>query len=316
LRKFTMPLDPQVRTYLDTLAAANLPPVETLTPEEARRQMIVASVALGPAEAVYAVEDRWIDGAADKLPVRIYRPSGARPLPVLVYFHGGGWVVGSVATHDGYCRALSNAAGVAIVSVDYRLAPEHCFPAAAEDAYAATKAIASLAAELGLDPQRLAVGGDSAGGNLAAAVALMARDRSGPSLAMQLLIYPVTDAACDTPSSRENAAGYGLTSTAMQWFWRQYAPQAEDQAHPYAAPLRAADLRHLPPAVILTAEYDPLRDEAEDYAHRLEAASVRVKLTRYDGMIHGFVRRLVQFDRAREALADTAAALRQGLAAD
>jgi acetyl esterase len=310
-----MPVDPQVRAYLDAMAAANLPPAETLTPQQAREQMIVSSAALGPSEAVHAVEDRYLAGPSGDVPARVYRPSADRPLPALVYFHGGGWVAGSVATHDGYCRALCNASGVAIISVDYRLAPEHPFPAAIDDAFWATQSVARLAAELGLDPQRLAVGGDSAGGNLAAATAIMARDRGGPRLAMQLLIYPVIDAACDTPSYRENAEGYGLTRASMQWFWQQYAPSSKDRANPYCAPLRCAELTGLPPAVILTAEYDPLRDEAEAYAARLRAAGVHVELTRYGGMIHGFVRRLALFDQARRALVQVADALRTGLAA-
>ena len=308
-----MPLDPQVRAYLDTLAAAKLTPTEQLTPAAAREQMIAASAALGPSEPVHAVEDRWIAGPGGDVPVRIYRPSAERPQPALVYFHGGGWAVGSVATHDGYCRALCNAAGVAIVSVDYRLAPEHPFPAAADDAYATLLGVARLSSDWGIDVSRLAVGGDSAGGNLAAAAALMARDRGGPPLALQLLIYPVTDAGCDTPSYRENEEGYGLTRASMLWFWDQYAPRPEDRANPYAAPLATADFSGLPPAIIITAEYDPLRDEAEAFAARLRDAGVPVELTRYDGMIHGFVRRLVLFDRAREALGQVAAGLRRGL---
>jgi acetyl esterase len=210
---------------------------------------------------------------------------------------------------------LTNAAGVAVVSVDYRLAPEHPFPAAPDDAYAAVAWLAepANAAGLGLDPSRLAVGGDSAGGNLAAVVARRARDRGGPRLALQLLIYPVTDAALDTPSYHENADGYMLTRTAMEWYWDQYVPDLTRRSDPDASPLRAADLSGLAPALVLTAGHDVLRDEAEAYARRLDAAGVPVRLVRYPGMIHGFLRRYTVFEQGKIALGVVAETLRDAL---
>jgi acetyl esterase len=205
-----------------------------------------------------------------------------------VFLHGGGWVLCSLDTHDQTCRALTRDAGTITVSVDYRLAPDGRFPAAAEDAYAATTWAAEHAGELGGDPRRLAVAGDSAGGNLAAAAALMARDRGGPALAFQLLVYPVLDHRRVTPSHRENAEGFFLTGVHMRWYWEQYLGPDGDGAHPYASPGLAGDLAGLPPAHIVTAECDPLRDEGEDYARRLRDAGVPVEVVRYDGMFHGF----------------------------
>jgi acetyl esterase len=304
-----MPLDPQARALLDQLAARGDPPVTALTPQEARAQMVQATARLGEPPAIARVEALTVPGPGGAIPVRILAPQGKAPLPALVYFHGGGWVVGSIDTHDALCRALANAAGVTVVSVDYRLAPEHKFPAAAEDAYAATAWVAAHAAEIGVDPARLAVGGDSAGGNLATVVALMARERGGPRLVYQILIYPITDFNLETASYRENADGYFLTREAMAWYWGHYLANEADGQHPYASPLRASDLRGLPPALVITAEFDPLCDEGEAYAARLAAAGVPVTLTRYDGMIHGFLRRPVQLDRARGALVEAAAAL-------
>jgi acetyl esterase len=222
-------------------------------------------------------------------------------------------VIGSLETHDGSCRELANRVGCVVVSVDYRLAPEHRYPAAAEDCFAATNWVAENAAALGVDPKRIAIGGDSAGGNLAAAVALMARDRSGPALRHQLLIYPVTDADFTCASYRENAEGYLLTTKAMEWFWGHYVPDAVLRKEAYAAPLQAKDLAGLPPAFVITAEYDPLRDEGEAYAKRLQQAGVRTTLRRYDGAIHGFFAMGLLAEVARTAVADAVAALRSAL---
>ncbi len=309
-----MPLDTQARALLDQMAAAGAPPFESLTPEQAREMIMQMRELAGPPEPVARVEDRVAATAAGPIPVRIYTPEAAGPLPMLVYFHGGGWVIGNLETVDAPCRALANRAGCLIVSVDYRLAPEHKFPAAAEDCYAATRWAAEHAAELGGDPARIAVGGDSAGGNLAAVVALMARERGGPRLAYQLLIYPVTNYDFSTPSYQENAEGYLLTKNAMVWFWDHYLRQPSDWEHPYASPLRAADLRGLPPAFVITAEYDPLRDEGEAYADRLRQAGVPTELRRYDGMIHGFFQMAGVFDQGKKVIADAAAALRAAFA--
>jgi acetyl esterase len=246
--------------------------------------------------------------------VRIYKPEGRPPLPALVYFHGGGWVIGSLETHDGACRELANRIGCAVVSVDYRLAPESRYPAAAEDCYAATQWVAENAKALGVDAKRIAIGGDSAGGNLAAVVALMARDRGGPALRHQLLIYPVTDADFERASYRENAEGYLLTTKAMAWFWGHYVPELAQRQDGYAAPLRAKDLAGLPPAFVLTAEFDPLRDEGEAYAKRLAQAGVPTRLQRYDGAIHGFFAMGVLSQVARTAIDDAIAEVRAALA--
>ena len=297
-----MPLDPQTRVLLQQMEKANLTPYEAMTPQEARRQMALGSCFMERPPEVASWEDREIPGPASRIRVRLYRPSADGVLPVVVFFHGGGWVMGSIETHDVYCRQLANASKHAVVSVDYRLAPEHKFPAGLEDAYAATCWVWEHAAEIGVAAQRIAVAGDSAGGNLAAAVALMARDRGGPQLTFQLLMYPVLDYDFDTPSYRENATGYHLTRAAMIWSWRHYLKNELDGWSPYASPLRAQDLSGLPAAPILTAEFDPLRDEGEAYAARLRAAGVPVSLRRYDGLIHGFARRTNVLDRARDAL--------------
>jgi acetyl esterase len=317
-----MPLHPQAAKFLEQLAALKLPPTEESTPQQSRDWMRASIPGLGPPEAVGHVSNlsaKEFSTDADRLQtcptLRVYRPTGvAKPSPALMFFHGGGWVVGDLDTHDGSCRALANAARCVVVSVDYRLAPEHKYPAAADDAYAATMWVREHAAVLGINARRVAVAGDSAGGNLAAVVALMTRDRGQPPLAMQVLIYPITDCDLDTPSYQEFADGYMLTRGAMKWFWRQYLSREDEALEPYASPAQAADLRGLPRALVITAEYDPLRDEAEAYARRLEAAGVPTRLTRYDGQIHGFLRRLNTFDAARTALADIASELQKAFA--
>ena len=305
-----MGLDPQVRALLDQVTAMGAPAFHTLPVAEARQVSAAMAALQGEPEPIARVENRGIPGPAGEIPVRIYTPGGGGPLPVLVYYHGGGWVIGSLETHDGTCRSLANAAGCVVVSVDYRLAPEHKFPAAADDAYAAAAWVADHAAALGADAARLAVGGDSAGGNLAAVVALMSRDRSGPRLAYQLLVYPVTDAACDTASYRENADGYFLTRDMMLWFWNHYLRSDSERRDPYHSPLRAPHVGGLPPALVITAEFDPLRDEGEAYAERLRAAGVPVRLTRYHGMVHGFFGLGAVLDQAKAAMAEATGALR------
>jgi acetyl esterase len=308
-----VPLDPDVQAYLDEIAG--LPALGELPVEEARTATEAFAPALfGPVAEVASTEDRAIPGPNGPVRVRIYRPAGIEPpLPALVYFHGGGWVIGSLDTHDGVCRALCAATPCVVVSVDYRLAPEHRFPAALEDGWAATVWVAERARELMLEPGAIAVGGDSAGANLAAVVALRARDRGLP-LRLQLLVYPVTDSDLDTPSYLENASGFGLTRGAMAWFWEQYLGPDGDRAHPDAAPLRAGSLAGVPPALVQVAEYDPLLDEGVAYARRLEVDGVPVTLTRYDGLIHGYLRMPAKIRRAEEALGECAAALRAAFA--
>lgn len=307
-----MPLDPQARRVLDVLTAVAAPDPWTVDPAAFRAQVRQMRVA-APEAPVGGVADREIPGpGGTALPVRIYTPLDreAGALPVLAFFHGGGFVIGDLDSHDATCRSLANAARCAVVSVDYRLAPEAKFPAAAEDCFAATCWIAENAASLGVDAGRIAVGGDSAGGNLAAVTALLARDRGGPRLAHQLLVYPVIDCAFDTRSYLENAEGYFLTREMMRWFWHHYLEKPEQAADPYASPIRASTLSGVAPATVITAEYDPLRDEGEAYASRLAADGVRASLTRYGGMIHGFLGMGSAIDQARAAMAQAAAELR------
>jgi acetyl esterase len=300
-----MPLDPQVRTYLDGLVVAGAVPANELPVDEARRVSEAGAAALfGPVDPVASIETDTITGPGGPIRVRLYTPES--PTGILVYLHGGGWVVGSLETHDGVCRALARRAGCLVVAVDYRLAPEHRFPAALEDAWAAYEWA------LGEEAGPVAIGGDSAGGNLAAAVAVRARDRGRP-LAFQLLVYPVTDHDLDRPSYHQNASGYGLTREAMRWYWDHYLGPNGDGADPEASPLRTANLAGVAPALVLTAEYDPLCDEGEEYAARLREAGVEVTLTRYDGLIHGFFRMPAVIARAQDALDEAASALRRAL---
>jgi len=304
-----MAVDPGLKVVLDMLAQNTGPKLHELDPVAARA--FFDEMQLPAAEVPLAVvEDRVVAGPAGEIPVRVYKPEPEQPLPTLVYFHGGGWVIGSLDSHDGTCRELARKVGCAVVSVDYRLAPEHRYPAAAEDCYAATCWVAERGAELGVDPTRLAIGGDSAGGNLAAVVAQMVRDRGGPALAFQLLIYPVTDSDFSRASYQENAVGYLLEAEAMRWFWDHYVPDAAQRREPYCAPLQATDLSGLPPALVLTAELDPLRDEGEAYGRRLAEAGVPVTVTRYDGMIHGFFGMGMLVEGARQAVAQASEALR------
>ena len=306
-----MSLDPQVKGVLDALAAAGMDALVDSSPAQARELFAGGALPAG-SEEVARVENRALPGPAGEIPVRIYTPAGgAAPRPGLAYFHGGGFVIGSLDTHDGTCRQLANAAECVVVSVDYRLAPEHPFPAALEDCYAATRWIAERAGALGVDPARIAVAGDSAGGNLCAVVALLARERGGPALVHQLLLYPVTDYAFDTPSYAENADGYLLTRAMMAWFWNHYLETEADGANPLASPLRAASLAGLPRAHVITAEFDPLCDEGEAYAARLVEAGVPTVATRYDGMIHGFFSMAGVLDAGKRALAEVAGELRK-----
>ena len=309
-----MPLDPQAKAVLDQFASMGGPQFHEMSVAQAR-ELILGMVALaGEPESIARVENRTVPGSAGEIPVRIYTPVGTAAFPVLVYFHGGGWVIGNLDTHDGICRSLANRVGCLVVSVDYRLAPEHTFPAAPEDCYAATRWLAEHAGSLGGDKGRIAVGGDSAGGNLAAVVALMARDRGGPKLAFQLLVYPATDTDFETRSYRENSEGYFLTRADMVWFWNHYAPRDEDRRNPYAAPLRAASLRGLPPALVITAEFDPLCDDGNAYAARLREDGVPVRLSQQDGLIHGFFQMGAVIDRGRASVDEASRALKDAFA--
>jgi len=282
-----MPLHPQAKELVERMAT--LAPLETLSVPEARARAMEMTRLFGPGEPVAKVEDRLVPGPAGDIPMRFYTPAGKGPFPVLVFFHGGGWVVGNLETTDFYCRAVTNAARCIVASVNYRHAPEHKFPAAVEDAYAATEWVAANSHVINGDPARIAVGGSSAGANLAAVAAMIAHDKGSPRLVFQVLSVPVMDYNFESRSYRENADGYGLTRSGMQWFWGHYLASAADGAHQHASPLRATDLRGLPPALVTTAEFDPLRDEGEDFARKLAAAGVPVTCKRYEGMVHMFL---------------------------
>jgi acetyl esterase len=286
-----MPVDPQIADLLEFLAAAGAQPMHEGTPEQAREAFRKLAVEARPAESVVdvgCVEDRVVPGPAGDLRARVYRPGTDEPAPTVVLFHGGGWVIGDLDTHDNMARSLCRACDAVVVSVEYRLAPEAPFPAAVEDAVAATRWAAEHLAELG-GSDTLAVAGDSAGGNLAAVVAQELRDSGGPALAAQLLVYPATDVRGDYASRTENGMGYFLDLPTMDWFMRHYAADPALHGDPRLSPLQAGSLAGLPPAVVVTAEYDPLRDEGEAYAAALQAAGVPVDLRRFDGMIHGFI---------------------------
>ncbi|WP_353940792.1 alpha/beta hydrolase [Streptomyces sp. HUAS MG91] len=301
-------LAPEARPLVDAMTAAFPDLGGTVTDAaEARRILAAAPASPFPAPAVGAVEDREIPGAADgpPIPVRIYRPEDAAgPVPVVVFFHGGGWVICDLDSHDSTARALCRDAGAVVVSVDYRLAPEHRFPAAVDDAYAAVRWVAGHAAELGADAAALSVAGDSAGGNLAAVVAQIARDEGGPAIARQLLVYPATDARQKTGSFADNADGYFLTAAHCAWFREQYLGPDGDPAHPRVSPLLAQDLTGLPAAHVVTAGCDPLCDEGRAYASALRDAGVPVTESRFPGMFHGFFGFPELLDDARQALAD------------
>ena len=295
---------------LDQLAAVGGPRAEQLSPAEARQGYELFSGLNGPRPELASVVDDKVDGPAGPIPVRIYTPAGDAPQPIVVFFHGGGWTLGSISSHDTVCRQLADGAGAVVVSVDYRLAPEHPYPAARDDAYAATVWAAENADRLGADPSRLAVAGDSAGGNLAAVVALLSRDRGGPSIAFQLLVYPAVDFTMSHPSITENGEGYILTKATMEWFRANYLGPDGDVTDPYASPLLAPDLSGLPPALVLTGEFDPLRDEGEAYAVRLAASGVEAKASRYDGLVHTFFGMGAMWPRAADAMTEATTALR------
>jgi acetyl esterase len=300
-----MPLDPQVKTLLDQMAG--LPRLETLSVADARKQVETRIAVKLPSLPVASVLNRTIPGAGSDLPVRIYTPEGNGPFPLMVFFHGSGFVLCSLDTHDGVCRNLCSAAGCVVVSVDYRLAPEHKFPAGPEDCYTATRWAAEHARELNADSGRVVIAGDSAGGNMVAVTALMIRDKGGPALRGQLMIYPVTDYFdSGHPSYMENADGYGLTAAGMRWFWSHYLNNESEADSAYVSPLRASDFRGLAPALIITAEYDVLRDEGERYGERLAQAGVPTKVTRYGGMHHGFFQMYGLVDKAKQALEESA----------
>ncbi len=313
-----MSLDPQARAIIDAVGAMNLSPPEQVPVTEARAQYMRGRAGfLPPEEAVASARDLALPGPGGPLPVRIYRPLGASAsevLPALVFLHGGGWVFGNLDSHDRLCRSLANGARCCVVAVDYRLAPEHRFPAAVDDAIAALEHVMADAQALRIDATRIAAAGDSAGGNLVAVAALHLRDRGGPRLALQTLLYPVTDLRMRSASYRTLGSGYLLTAQRMQYFAQQYLNGPDDALDWRASPLLAPSLAGLPPALVITAGHDPLVDEAKAYADRLAAEGVSARYVCYPGMIHGFMTMAGALERGREAVAQTAAALRDAFA--
>jgi acetyl esterase len=316
-------LHPQARALLDLMIERGVPPTHTLSVAQARTAYLDRRATTQPMPPEVAdVRALRADGPHGAIALRLYRPLGAAPdalLPVLVYFHGGGWVVGDLDTHDTLCRELANGAGCAVVAVDYRLAPEHRFPAAVDDCIAATRWVHAHAGEWRLDPTRLAVGGDSAGGNLAAVVAIAARDHlprgaAALPIAFQLLIYPVTDQHRSSASHASNGEGYLLTSATMAWFSDHYLPEQTQYDDWRASPLLLPDLAGLPPALVLTAGYDPLRDEGAAYADRLSAAGNRASLVCFERAVHGFILMGRVLDESRSAVDLCAAELRRAFA--
>jgi acetyl esterase len=309
-----MPLDPQIRALLDK--GTGVPATHTLPVDVARAQYEARIALMAPAAEIAGTREQAIDGPGGPLRIRIYTPLGTGPFPLLVFFHGSGFVLCSLDTHDGMCRNLCAGAACVVASVDYRLAPEHKFPAGIDDCLHATHWAVAHAAALGADPARVAIAGDSAGATMAAVTALRLREAAGgPGLCGQLLLYPVTD--YHTPGTRSyetNAEGYGLTRDTMKWFWAHYLTDPSEAAHPHASPLRATDLSGLPPALVITAEYDPLCDEGELYAQRLRAAGVPTALTRYDGVNHGFMFWVGIVAKAGAAMTEACAWLRRAFA--
>ena len=305
-----MPVDPQIQALLDK--GTGVPATHTLPVDVARAQYEARISLMARPADIAGVREQTINGPQEPLRLRIYTPHGTGPFPLLVFFHGSGFVLCSLDTHDGMCRNLCAGAGCVVASVDYRLAPEHKFPAGPDDCLHATRWTAAHAIKLGANPTRIAVGGDSAGGNMAAVTALRIRDERGLELRGQLLLYPVTDYHTPgTPSYEENAEGYGLTRDTMKWFWHHYLHDPSEGMLPHASPLRASDLSSLPPALVITAEFDPLRDEGELYAKRLATSGVATTLSRYDGVNHGFMFWTGVVDKAGNAMNEACEWLRE-----
>jgi acetyl esterase len=312
-----MPLDPELAALLQAAPPFDPELLRTTPVEEYRAVMKAGILAFGPSpEVVASVVDTTMPGPGDELPLRIYTPEHDAPLGIAVFFHGSGFVICDLDTHDHECRVLANRAGVIVVSVDYRLAPEHKFPAAVDDGLAALRWVAEHAKDLGGDPARIALVGDSAGGDIAAVVAQLARDAGGPPVIFQLLVYPVTDLRTESQSFIDNASGYGLSAEAMRWYVEQYVRTTADILDPRGSPLLAPSLAGLPPAFVAVCEYDPLRDEGKQYAHRMRDAGVDVTLRRYDGAVHGIFQ-MSRFTKiGARILDDCVDALRAALAVE
>jgi acetyl esterase len=312
-----MALDPESQRILDLTAAANRPAWNTLSPEAAREQYLsLRPGSQGPRPDGASVTDRTIPGPGGPLAVRIYRPKAAAAdarLPCLVYAHGGGWVFGNLDSHDVLCAQFAIEAGIVVFAIDYRLAPETRFPGAFDDVVAGLKWVAANGASIGVDASRLAIGGDSAGGNLAAAASIWARDNNGPKLRLQLLAYPVTDGVGRSDSYKKFHDGYGLNGPVMEWFFDHYLPAKDQRGDWRLSPLRAKSLGGLAPALVITAGYDPLRDEGRAYAWRLQQEGTLADLVEFGGMLHGFLSSPMLLHGARRGTSLCAAALREAL---
>jgi acetyl esterase len=311
-----MPLDPLVKAFLDQMAAVPGPKMWEQTPLEAREVLNGLMDMAGPKDVpIGKIENVVAKTPTGDVPIRIYSPiaAGSEPLPVLVYFHGGGWVIGNVASHDGLCRMFANEGGFRVASVEYRLSPENKFPAAVDDSYGAVAWIEEHASEIGIDPNRMAVGGDSAGGNLAAVVTQIAKAKNHPKLAFQMLLFPVTQIGADTPSLHDFDTGYFLERPTLDWFYANYLSAEEDETNPKASPLLSHDFAGLPPAYVMLAGFDPLHDEGMQYVEKLRAAGVKVELIDYAEMVHCFIYLQAILPQAHEAVAAAAKAVHAAL---
>ncbi|QLL23782.1 alpha/beta hydrolase [Actinobacteria bacterium IMCC25003] len=305
-----MSLAPEIQAFLQRLENLNLPQVWEAPIEVIRRNTQGRVVTSGPVEAIKEISHRFIPGPTADLPIRIYRPTSASSAPAIVYFHGGGWVLNFLDIYDASLARLANQSGATIISVNYQKAPEHPFPIPFDDCFATLQWVTAHAEELQIDPARIGVAGDSAGANLASGVAIKARDNKIP-LAFQLLIYPCNDRNFETESYVKNATGYGLSTQAMQWFWDQYLQGSQHDTNPYAVPMRADSFSGVAPAIIITAQYDPLISDGEKYAALLERDGVTVLYKEYDGMIHGFFTNLAVTPTAQEAIDSVAVEIKK-----
>jgi len=296
-----MSLAPEIQAYLKRLEALNLPQVWQAPVDVIRRNTQSRVATSGPVEAIYEISNRFIPGPTADLPIRIYRPSSASNAPAIVYFHGGGWVLNFLDIYDASLARLANQSGATIISVNYQKAPEHPFPIPFDDCYATLLWVIANATELNIDPRKIGVAGDSAGANLASGVAIKSRDNE-IALAFQLLIYPCNDRNFETESYIENATGYGLSTQSMQWFWDQYLQGSQHDTNPYAVPMRAGSFSEVAPAIIITAQYDPLISDGENYAALLERDGISVIYKEYAGMIHGFFTNMAVTPTARESI--------------